>query len=142
MSSLSSPSRPNPDWAAARALVHLDPTVTMLNTGSFGPVPKPVFDRATDLRRELAAGPTDFFLRKLPPLLWHARERAAAYLGTTPQRLVFTTNVSAAINLIASSLRLASPGEILLTDHEYGAMHWCREPAAQRAGLTPPPFSS
>jgi isopenicillin-N epimerase len=108
----------------------------MLNTGSFGPVPKPVFDRATDLRRELAAGPTDFFLRKLPPLLWHARERAATFLGTTPQRLVFTTNVSAAINLIASSLRLASPGEILLTDHEYGSMHWCWERAAQRSGLT------
>ncbi len=111
----------SPDWTAARALMHLDPTVTMLNTGSFGPVPRPVFDRATELRHELAMGPTDFFLRKMPPLLWHARERTAAFLGTAPQRLVFTTNVSAAINLIASSLRLASPGEILLTDHEYGA---------------------
>ncbi|HEY2784218.1 MAG TPA: aminotransferase class V-fold PLP-dependent enzyme [Fimbriiglobus sp.] len=130
------PPRETPDWAAARARVHLDPTVTMLNTGSFGPVPRPVFDRATELRRELAMGPTDFFLRKLPPLLWHARERTAAFLGTTPQRLVFTTNVSAAINLIASSLRLASPGEILLTDHEYGAMIWCWERAAQRLGLT------
>jgi isopenicillin-N epimerase len=136
MSPLSASSSANPDWSAARALVHLDPTVTMLNTGSFGPVPKPVFDRATDLRWELAAGPTDFFLRKMPPLLWHARERAAAFLGTIPQQLVFTTNVSAAINLIASSLRLASPGEILLTDHEYGSMHWCWERAAQRSGLT------
>src|SRR6186997_2302004 len=102
----------NPDWSAARALVHLDPTVTMLNTGSFGPVPKPVFERATEIRKDLAAGPTDFFLRKLPPLFWHARERTATFLGTTPQRLVFTTNVSAAINLIASSLKIASPGEI------------------------------
>lgn len=125
-----------PDWSAARERVHLDPTVTMLNTGSFGPVPKPVFERATEIRRELAMGPTDFFVRKLPPLLWHARERTAAFLGTTPQRLVFTTNVSAAINLIASSLPLSSPGEILLTDHEYGAMVWCWERAAQRLGLT------
>src|SRR5207244_2758882 len=39
-------------------------------------------------------------------------------------------------NIIASSLTLASPGEILLTDHEYGAMHWCWERAAQRLGLT------
>jgi isopenicillin-N epimerase len=31
---------------------------------------------------------------------------------------------------------LAAPGEILLTDHEYGAMHWCWERAAQRQGLT------
>ena len=123
------------DWAAARAQIILDPTVTMLNTGSFGPLPCPVFDRVTDLRRHLAAGPTDFFVRHAPPLLWAARERTAAFLGTRPDRLVFTTNVSAAINLVASGLNLAGPGEVLMTDHEYGAMIWCWERAAQRQGL-------
>src|SRR6476469_9357174 len=83
------------DWAAARKRMILDPTVTMLNTGSFGPLPEPVFDRATELRRRLAAGPTDFFVRQMPPLLWEARERTAAFLGTVPQRLAFTSNVSA-----------------------------------------------
>jgi isopenicillin-N epimerase len=124
-----------PDWSSARAQVHLDPAVTMLNTGSFGPTPRPVFDRVTELRRQLAAGPTDFFVRRLPPLLWHARERLADFLGTRPQRLVFTANVSSAINLVASGLTLDAPGEVLLTDHEYGAMHWCWERAAQRQRL-------
>jgi isopenicillin-N epimerase len=78
----------------------------------------------------------DFFIRQMPPLLWHARQRLAQFLGGKPERLVFTVNVSAAINIIASSLQLAAPGEILLTDHEYGAMHWCWERAAQRLGLT------
>src|SRR5688572_15922143 len=32
-----SPMTTPPDWAAARELVHLDPAVAMLNTGSFGP---------------------------------------------------------------------------------------------------------
>jgi len=123
-------------WAAARAQMILDPSVTMLNTGSFGPLPRPVFDRATELRLRLAAGPTDFFLRQAPPLLWEARERTAAFLGCQPERLIFTANVSAAINLIASGLRLASPGEILMTDHEYGAMIWCWERAGQRQGLS------
>jgi isopenicillin-N epimerase len=126
----------SPDWAAARALVHLDPAVTMLNTGSFGPLPKPVFDHVTDLRLKLAAGPTDFFVRQVPPRLWDARARTAAFLGTRPERFVFTSNVSAAINLVASGLRLHGPGEILLTDHEYTAMVWCWERAAQRQGLT------
>ena len=123
-------------WLAARARMILDPTVTMLNTGSFGPLPRPVFDRATELRLRLAAGPTDFFVRQLPPLLWEVRERTAAFLGTRPSRLVFTANVSAAINLVASGLRLAAPGEILMTDHEYGAMVWCWERVGQRQGLT------
>lgn len=125
-----------PDWSAARALVPLDPTVTMLNTGSFGPTPTPVFDHVTELRRRLAAGPTDFFVRQVPPLLWHSRERTAAFLGAAPHRLVFTTNVSVAINLVAGSLSLDGPGEILMTDHEYGAMVWAWERAAERLGLT------
>ena len=124
-----------PDWSAARSQVLLDPAVTMLNTGSFGPLPRPVFDRATELRLCLAAGPTDFFVRQAPPLLWDARERTAAFLGTSPTRLVFTTNVSAAINLVASGLRLASPGEVLMTDHEYGAMVWCWQRVGQRQAL-------
>src|SRR5919108_6137541 len=115
----------NPDWNFARSQMIQDSTIISLNTGSFGPLPKPVFDRVTELRRQLAAGPTDFFVRRLPPLLWHARERLAGFLGTAPHRLVFTANVSAAINLVASGLRLAAAGEVLLTDHEDTAMDWC-----------------
>jgi isopenicillin-N epimerase len=114
----------------------LDPTVANLNTGSFGPLPRVVFEKVTELRRRLAEEPMDFLLRQSPPLLWQARERLAQFLGADPYRLAFTTNVTAAINMVAAGLRLAAPGEILLTDHEYGAMHWCWERAAQRQGLS------
>lgn len=123
-------------WSQARAQVLLDPDVVNLNTGSFGPLPRVVFERVTELRRRLAEEPMDLLIRSVPPLLWKARERLAKLLGGDPRRLVFTANVTAAINTIASSLVLPAPGEILLTDHEYGAMHWCWERAAQRQGLT------
>jgi isopenicillin-N epimerase len=128
-------------WSAARSRMLLDPTVANLNTGSFGPVPRPVFERVTQLRQRLGEEPMDFLLRQMPPLLWEAREGLAEFLGGDPRRLVFTVNVTASVNLVASSLRLASPGEILLTDHEYGAMHWCWKRAAQRQGLTVRTFS-
>ena len=127
--------------AQARAAMMLDPTVTNLNTGSFGPLPKVVFERVTQLRKRLAEEPMDFLLREMPGNLWHARETLAAFLHADPYRLVFTANVTTAINIVASSLTLSSPGEILLTDHEYGAMHWCWERAAQRLGLTIRTFS-
>src|SRR5437764_12917009 len=114
----------------------LDPNVTNLNTGSFGPLPRAVFERVTQLRHRLAEEPMDFLLREMPAHLWHARESLAAFLGADPTRLIFTANVTTSVNMIASSLVLAAPGEILLTDHEYGAMHWCWERAAQRLGLT------
>ncbi len=127
---------PESDWSAARAAMMLDPGVANLNTGSFGPLPRCVFERVTELRSRLAEEPMDFLLRGLPPLLWEARDRLSAFLGGDPRRLVFTANVTASVNLVASSLPLATPGEILLTDHEYGAMHWCWDRAARRLGLT------
>ena len=114
----------------------LDPNVTNLNTGSFGPLPKVVFERVMQLRRRLAEEPMDFLLREMPAQLWHARETLANFLHADARRLIFTANVTASVNLIASSLTLAAPGEMLLTDHEYGAMHWCWERAAQRLDLT------
>src|SRR5439155_15156976 len=123
-------------WSDARAQMLLDPEVTNLNTGSFGPLPRVVFERATQLRQRLAEEPMDFFVRRVPPLLWSARERLADFLGGDPRRLVFTANVTASMNIVAAALCLAGPGEILLTDHEYGAMRWCWERAAQRQGLT------
>ena len=123
-------------WSKIRSRMLLDPEVANLNTGSFGPLPRPVFERVTELRRRLAEEPMDFLLRQAPPLLWEARQRLGRFLGAEPCRLAFVVNVTAAINTVAAALRLAAPGEILLTDHEYGAMHWCWERAAVRQGLT------
>src|SRR6516164_81114 len=97
-------------WSHRRQQMLLDPTVINLNTGSFGPLPRCVFDRVTALRRRQAEEPMDFLVRQLPPLLWQARQRLAQFLGGVPERLIFTVNVSAAINLVASSLQLTSPG--------------------------------
>src|SRR5881227_1707153 len=127
---------PSAFWSEARARMLLDPEVVNLNTGSLGLLPRPVFDYVTELRRRLAEEPMDFLLRAAPPLLWQARSRLADFLGADPRRLVFTANVTAAVNLVASSLCLEAPGEVLMTDHEYGAMQWAWERAAQRQGLT------
>jgi isopenicillin-N epimerase len=124
------------DHAQARAAMMLDPTVCNLNTGSFGPLPRVVFERVTQLRRRLAEEPMDFLIREMAGHLWHARESLASFLHGDPRRLILTANVSVSINIVASGLTVASPGEVLLTDHEYGAMHWCWERFAQRFGLT------
>ena len=61
------------DEAQARAAMMLDPTVTNLNTGSFGPLPHVVFERVTELRRRLAEEPMDFLVARVPGRLWEAR---------------------------------------------------------------------
>lgn len=121
---------------AWRAQVALDPEIAYLNTGSYGLLPRPVLAVVTALREELYRNPVDFLWRRFGPRLESARERLAGFLAAPPHRLFFALNVSEAINWVAASLRLAAPGEIVLTDHEYGAMRWVWERCAARCGLT------
>src|SRR5207253_10585422 len=92
---------PDPFWTAARDRMLLDPTVANLNTGSFGPLSRDVFEQVTELRMRLAAEPMDFYVRQLPPMLCAARGRLADFLHVDPRRVLFTANVSVSINLVA-----------------------------------------
>jgi len=114
----------------------LDPNVAYLNSGSAGPLPRSVYERLSGLRQRLAEEPVDCLLRQAPALVAAARERLADFIGGEPTQLALMTNVTSAVNLVASGLMLDTPGEILLTDHEYAPMRWCWQRAAQRQGLT------
>lgn len=119
----------------ARAHLALDPAVNYLNSGSFGPPSRRAVASVAALRSQLAQDPMDFQLRRVPSLLWNARAKLAEFVGSDPRRLLFTTNVTEAVNLIAASVKLTAPGEILLSDQEYAPMYWCWERAARQRGL-------
>jgi len=100
----------------------LDPTVTFLNHGSFGATPKPVFREYQRWQRELERQPVEFLGRRCTGLMQSARAELADYLGTQAERLVFTQNVTIALNIVARSLDLGPGDEVLASDHEYGAL--------------------
>ena len=64
-----------------RELFMLDPEVTYLNHGSFGAVPRAVFEAQNELRRELELEPVLFLARKLPARLARVRQSVARYVG-------------------------------------------------------------
>lgn len=127
--------------SGVRSRLALAPGITYLNSGSFGPLARSVADSVASLRSQMAQDPMDFMLRRLPPLLWNARARLANFLSADPHQLLFTANVTEAVNLIAASVRLTTPGEILLSDREYVTMQWCWERAAKRCSLDLRTFS-
>lgn len=100
----------------------LDPDVIFLNHGSFGACPRPVFENYQWWQRELERQPVEFLGRQFTALLAEARARLAAYLGAQADELVYFTNPTTALNMVARSLSLEPGDEILTTDHEYGAM--------------------
>ncbi len=105
-----------------RSLFLLSPDLTYLNHGSFGACPKPIFNEYQKWQMELELSPVQFMTEKAPVLLKHAREKLATYIGCSFNDLVYTTNPSYAINIIAKSINLKAGDEVLTTDLEYGAM--------------------
>ena len=52
----------------------------------------------------------------------NARLVLGNYLGTAAENLVYTQNVTVALNIVAHSLDLGPEDEVLTSNHEYGAL--------------------
>jgi isopenicillin-N epimerase len=120
--------------SSLKSLYLLDPDVTFLNHGSFGACPRPVFETYQDWQLRLERQPVEFIARKSPVLLAEARQRLAEYLGADAKDLVYVSNSTTAINIVARSLNLQPGDEILATDHEYPAMNQTWSYIAQKTG--------
>lgn len=119
-----------------RDLFLLNPEIVFLNHGSFGACPRVVFDRYQQWQRDLEWQPVEFLGRRYDGLIRDARNALAAYVGSDPENLLYVTNATAGLNMVARSLHLQPGDEILTTDHEYGALEltWqyvCRETGAK-----------
>jgi isopenicillin-N epimerase len=105
-----------------------------LNHGSFGPTPRSVRASQIDWQQQMASQPMDFFVRNYEAAWLTARERLANFVGTAPANLAFVENSTAAMNTVANSFSLARQDEVLLTDHEYGAVHRIWQRTCQSSG--------
>ena len=100
----------------------LRPDIHFLNFGSFGATPKPIFEKYQDWQRVLEAEPVQFIAFDGYEYLAEARAVLARFLNCADKDdLVYVTNPSFAVNMIAKSFPLAAGDEILATDIEYGA---------------------
>jgi isopenicillin-N epimerase len=136
-------------WSTARGDWQFSEDTIYLNHGSFGPPPITVRRARRRWRDALDEQPMDVFVRRLEPDLDQARAALARFTGTLPENLVFVENATFGMNIVARSVGLDPEAEVLLTDHEYGAVLriWqraCREARASQPIIArlPPSFVS
>ncbi|MEW6651602.1 MAG: aminotransferase class V-fold PLP-dependent enzyme [Chloroflexota bacterium] len=113
----------------------LNKDVVFLNHGSFGATPRSVFEYYQRWQLELERQPVEFLGRRAKDLLLHSRADLATFLHTQAGNLVYVTNATTGLNIIARSLRLGSHDEILASDHEYGALDRTWKFLSQRNGF-------
>jgi len=99
----------------------LDPEVTFLNHGSFGAVPRSVFEEYQNWQRLLEAQPVQFLTRMLPGELNSIKCSLGRYLTAKPDNLLLIPNATYGVNLVTRSFNFQPGDEILTTNHEYGA---------------------
>ncbi len=96
--------------------------IHFLNFGSFGATPKPVFENYQHWQTVLEAEPVQFIAFDGVTYLATARAALAKFIHVDDKDdLVFVTNPSYAVNIIAKAFPLEEGDEILATDIEYGA---------------------
>ncbi len=114
----------------------LTPEITFLNFGSFGACPKPVFEEYQKWQLELETEPVQFIAVNGLEYLKRSRGALAQYINCNADDVVYTTNPSYAINIVAKSLKLSAGNEVLSTNLEYGALdrtwnYYCKKAGAK-----------
>ena len=107
--------------------------IVFLNHGSYGACPKEFIEEQRRWIDLLEEQPVLYF-RELNGRMRKAREALAGYVGAKPENLVYVTNATYAVNLVAQALSktlLSEGDEILATDQEYGA---CKRSWLEYAG--------
>jgi isopenicillin-N epimerase len=108
--------------------------ITFLNFGSFGACPKPIFEDYQNWQRILEMEPVQFITVDGYDYLKTSRKALAKYVNCLEKNLVFVTNPTFAINILAKSLKLNPGDEILSTNIEYGAMDRTWEYYCEKSG--------
>lgn len=125
---------PSETWTRLRGEFPLRPGVTYLNHGSFGPPPRAVTAAQRLIQDTLNANPMDFYVRRWDELWRSSTAQIGAFVGTAGMNLTFLPNATTAMNVVADSFILAPGDEVLLNDHEYGAVFRIWEKACRVSG--------
>ena len=100
----------------------LEEGITYLNHGSFGACSKVVFQDYQNWQVRLEKQPVQFFTEELYSALRKSRESLSTFIGCDQDEVLFFQNPTTAISNIIYNLDLNPGDEVLMTDHEYGAL--------------------
>jgi isopenicillin-N epimerase len=100
-------------------LFELGPSLTHLNHGAFGAVPRSVREAQDRARSAVERAPMRAFRDELPAALEAVREQAAAFVGVGAHAAALVRNVSEGVSAVLSSLGVGPGDEVVVSSHGY-----------------------
>jgi selenocysteine lyase/cysteine desulfurase len=111
------------------------PGLVYLQTGSLGPTPRPVMERAIAAWREIERNPSFYGYGEHERAMDDVRARAAAFVGCQTEEIVLTRCTTEGMNWVAQGLTLTSADRVLTTDQEHPGGSVCWDYVARRHGV-------
>lgn len=121
-------------WARVRREFLVSDELAYMNSGTLGPMPKPVYYAVVDGYRALASDPGREN-RRQADAQDELREKLAAFVRADPGEVALTRNTTEGMSFIVNGLDLKSGDEVLCSFHEHpgGLEPW--KIKAQRYGV-------
>ncbi|MCK4338345.1 MAG: aminotransferase class V-fold PLP-dependent enzyme, partial [Candidatus Aminicenantes bacterium] len=97
--------------------------VIMMNNGTVGPMPKPVFNTLMKTFKVQVTNPFDVY-NYIPRKREQVRRGLAEFINTSPEEVVMTRNTTEGINFMVNGLEMKEGDEVLLSTMEHpGGIH-------------------
>ncbi len=122
-------------WDELRKHFLFEEGLIMMNNGTVGPMPKPVFNTLIRCFKVQCTNPFDVY-NFIPRKIEEVRHKLAAFIGASPDEVVITRNTTEGINFVVSGLDLGKGDEVILStmEHPGGTHPWRLK--AKRYGIT------
>ena len=105
-------------WEEIRGLYDFEDRFIMMNNGTLGPMPKPVFNTLMRTFRVQMNNPYDGY-NYLPTFRESVRQKLAAFINASPDEVALTSNTTEGLNLVINGLDLKEGDEVLMSNFEH-----------------------
>ena len=110
-------------WDAIEKHFIFQDGVIMMNNGTVGPMPQPVFNTLIKCFKLQCTNPFDVYAF-IPRKKEEVRSRLAKFINASPEEVVITRNTTEGLNFVANGLDLEEGDEVLLSSMEHpGGTH-------------------
>ncbi len=110
-------------WEGIRKHFLFQDGLIMMNNGTVGPMPKPVFNTLMKYFKLQVTNPFDVY-NFIPTLKESVRQKLARFINASADEVVLTHNTTEGINFVASGLDMKEGDEVIVSNMEHpGAIH-------------------
>jgi isopenicillin-N epimerase len=105
-------------WDSLRKHFLFEDGLVMMNNGTVGPMPKPVYNTLIKYFKLQVTNPYDVY-NFIPMFKEEVRRKLAGFVGASPEEVVLTHNTTEGLNFVAAGIDMKEGDEVVVSNMEH-----------------------